>query len=184
MRNFYFYIFALFVFSFSISSCQSVRQSDISINASNAAQQNSGREPQQRAEAIQEKSETSRAEPEKKNLEEEKKSPADTTTNPAGGKLENRCGWFINPTPANASLEDRDGEWIVSVQGGHQAEGDYPEFSDDDWVKTNVNYGYGCACMKVRVDYKTHRVLEIASATAKPLSACRKDPALKEPTAD
>ena len=39
-----------------------------------------------------------------------------------------RCGWFSNPTPANASLYDRDGEWVIGVQGGHQAEGDWPDF--------------------------------------------------------
>ena len=49
-------------------------------------------------------------------------------------KVETRCGWFSNPTPANASLYDRDDEWIISVQGGHQAEGDWPEFSPKQWV--------------------------------------------------
>lgn len=31
--------------------------------------------------------------------------------------LETRCGWFHNPTPNNATLTDRDGEWVVSTQG-------------------------------------------------------------------
>ncbi|HEX8370593.1 MAG TPA: DUF4087 domain-containing protein [Pyrinomonadaceae bacterium] len=175
MRNFLFSILILFFIGFSLSSCQSVRQNDISVSASNAAPQNSKKEPQQRAEAIQ-------AAPEKEKTKEQENFPADSVqTSAAVGKFENRCGWFSNPTPANASLEDKDGEWIISVQGGYQAEGDYPEFEDDKWVKTNGNYGYGCACMKVKVDYKTHRVLEIASAKVKPLAACRKDPALKEP---
>lgn len=39
-----------------------------------------------------------------------------------------RCGWFENPTPANAWLTDRDGDWIIPVQGGHQANGDWPAF--------------------------------------------------------
>ena len=63
---------------------------------------------------------------------------------PAGDKAELRCGWFSNPTPANASLYDRDDEWIISVQGGHEAEGDWPSFSPKQWVETNVHYGYGC----------------------------------------
>lgn len=92
---------------------------------------------------------------------------------------ENRCGWFSNPTPANASLFDRDGEWIVGVQGGHQADGDWPAFGPKEWVKTNGNYGYGCACMRVRVDRESKEVLAIESARAKPLSACRKDPAIR-----
>ncbi|MEN3329606.1 MAG: hypothetical protein V7638_4413 [Acidobacteriota bacterium] len=94
-------------------------------------------------------------------------------------KSEMRCGWFSNPTPANASLHDRDAEWIIGVQGGHQAEGDWPEFGPKQWIETNVHYGYGCACMKVRVDPDTHTVLEIESAKARPLSACRADRKLK-----
>jgi hypothetical protein len=90
-----------------------------------------------------------------------------------------RCGWFSNPTPGNASLHDADAEWIIGVQGGHQAEGDWPTFGRGQWVKTNVNYGYGCACMRVRADRRAHEVLEIESANARPLSACRNDRALK-----
>jgi hypothetical protein len=42
-----------------------------------------------------------------------------------------------------------------------------------------VHYGYGCACLRLRVDRKTHRVIEIESAKARPLSACRNDRKLK-----
>jgi hypothetical protein len=104
-------------------------------------------------------------------------------TNGAAGapapRAETRCGWFDNPTPANATLHDRDDQWIVSVQGGHQAEGDWPSFGPKQWVETNGHYGYGCACMNVRVDRESGRVLEIVSARARPLSACRRDKALK-----
>ena len=92
---------------------------------------------------------------------------------------ETRCGWFSNPTPANASLHDRDAEWIIGVQGGHQADGDWPEFGSRQWVKTNGHYGYGCACMRVQTNGKTHEVSMIESAQARALSACRKDAALK-----
>ena len=91
-----------------------------------------------------------------------------------------RCGWFSNPTPANASLHDRDAEWIIGVQGGYQAEGDWPEFSSKQWVKTNVNYGYGCACLRVRVDRSTERVIKIESAQARELSVCRRDRTLRK----
>ena len=94
-------------------------------------------------------------------------------------RAETRCGWFSNPTPANASLHDRDDEWIVGVQGGHQAEGDWPSFGPKQWVETNGHYGHGCACMSVEVDRESGRVLEIKSARARPLSACRRDKALK-----
>lgn len=97
----------------------------------------------------------------------------------AAEPAETRCGWFSNPTPANASLHDRDGEWIISVQGGYQAEGDWPSFAPKQWVETNGHYGHGCACMRVRVNREEQRVLAIESARARPLSVCRRDRALK-----
>ncbi|HKR01523.1 MAG TPA: DUF4087 domain-containing protein [Pyrinomonadaceae bacterium] len=102
-----------------------------------------------------------------------------TTATPAVVQSETRCGWFSNPTPANASLHDRDAEWVIGVQGGHQAEGDWPEFGPGQWVRTNVNYGYGCACMQVRVDHRTHEVMAIESARARSLAVCRKDRSLR-----
>ena len=102
-----------------------------------------------------------------------------TAGTPAAVAAKTRCGWFSNPTPANASLHDREAEWIIGVQGGHQAEGDWPEFGPKQWIETNVHYGYGCACMSVEVDRESGRVLEIKSARARPLSACRRDKALK-----
>ena len=94
-------------------------------------------------------------------------------------KAETRCGWWDNPTPQNVSLLDRDGEWIVSIQGGHQADGDGPVFKDSEWVSTNRSYGYGCACVDAVFDRRTHQVVRIRSAVARPLGACRSDPALK-----
>ncbi len=104
---------------------------------------------------------------------------AGTRARTPGAQAESRCGWFSNPTPANASLHDRDAEWVIAVQGGHQAEGDWPQFGPKQWVETNGHYGYGCACMRLRVNGETHEVLAIESARARPLSACRRDRALK-----
>jgi uncharacterized protein DUF4087 len=95
---------------------------------------------------------------------------------------ETRCGWFDNPTPSNVWLHDRDGEWTIGIQGGHQAEGPWPTFKKRQWVHTNGgSYGYGCACLRVEADHKTKRVLTIKRAEARELAACRADPALKEP---
>jgi hypothetical protein len=88
-------------------------------------------------------------------------------TPPTLEKSEMRCGWFSNPTPANASLFDREGEWIIGVQGGYQAEGDWPSFSPKQWVQTNGHYGYGCACLRVRVDRSERRILVIESTQAR-----------------
>jgi len=100
----------------------------------------------------------------------------------AASQFETRCGWFSNPTPANIWLYDREGEWTIGVQGGYQVEGDWdwPDFKPRQWVKTNGNYGYGCACLQLRVDRETHRVNEIKSSRARPLAACRQDRTLKK----
>jgi hypothetical protein len=104
-----------------------------------------------------------------------------TPTIAADGPWEKRCGWFSNPTPSNVWLNDRDGEWTIGIQGGNQAAGDWPDFKPGEWVKTNVNYGYGCACMLVKVDHKSRQVLEMKSAYSRRLAACRQDRRLKEP---
>jgi len=96
-------------------------------------------------------------------------------------KPETRCGWFINPTPGNAWLIDPDAQWTVGLQGGHQAEGSWPEPpSEKDWVKPDGDprgYGYGCACLKV-VTGPDHSIARILSAKGKPLAQCRRDRAL------
>lgn len=104
------------------------------------------------------------------------------SANEMASAVETRCGWFVNPTPGNAWLNDKDGEWTIGVQGGHQAEGDWPTFGRRQWIKTNGSYGYGCACLRVEVNRDTFEVLEIKKATARPLSACRKDRALRDPS--
>jgi hypothetical protein len=97
-------------------------------------------------------------------------------------QFETRCGWFSNPTPANIWLYDREGEWTIGVQGGYQVEGEWPwpVFKRHRWVKTNGNHGYGCACLRLRVDRETHNVIEIKSARAQALAVCRQDKSLKK----
>ena len=99
--------------------------------------------------------------------------------NPAKA-AETRCGWLINPTPANWYLKDKDAQWTISVQGGYQAGGmnTIPPFNDDEYVKTNVNYGYGCACLNVVTDRNRMRITTIQGGEQLPLSTCRKDPNL------
>lgn len=95
-----------------------------------------------------------------------------------------RCGWFQNPTPGNAWLTDRDGDWSVGVQGGPQADGDRPSFTRARWVRVNGPYGYGCACLRALVEapgQPEQRVLRIVSASSRPLQACRRDRNLREP---
>lgn len=105
-----------------------------------------------------------------------------THAQPSPPTAQTRCGWFDNPTPGNASLFDRNGEWVIGIQGGHQAEGDWPSFSDAQWVVTNSgNHGHGCACLSVEVSASTHEVMRITAAHARNLAVCRRDRTLKEP---
>ena len=96
--------------------------------------------------------------------------------------FETRCGWFSNPTPSNISLFDRDGEWVIGVQGGYQVTSDWnwPDFSPEQWVNTNLDYGYGCVCMQMKVNSKTHEVVAIKHARAQSLAKCNDDRALEK----
>ena len=93
---------------------------------------------------------------------------------------EQRCGWFDNPSPGNAWLHDRDGRWTVAIQGDHQAKGDWPPvYKPGEWRRSGgYSYGYGCACLTVKVDAEEKNILEIVSSKGRPLSVCRKDKAL------
>ena len=95
---------------------------------------------------------------------------------------EKRCGWLVNPTPANWWLNDSDGEWTLSAQMGFEAEGMdlIPEFPEDQWVITNAgSYGYGCACMSVDTtpanDTQDEHVTRIYDVKVLPLSTCEND---------
>ncbi len=104
--------------------------------------------------------------------------PAVAATAPdnQGAAFQRRCGWFENPTPANATLTDRDGDWIIATQGGHQAQGDWsPVFAAGQWVATNGQYGYGCACLSMKVDASSQEVIAVKDPKARPLAACRAD---------
>jgi hypothetical protein len=102
---------------------------------------------------------------------------------------ETRCGWYMNPTPGNLWLMDKDATWTISSQGdadGAGAEGidNAPEFDEKQFVETNnpgSGYGYGCACMRVAVDKASERITEIFSGESKPLGACKADKALPSP---
>lgn len=93
---------------------------------------------------------------------------------------ERRCGWLQNPTPSNWWLVDRDGSWTISVQGGYSAQGMelIPDMTRRDYVTTNGNYGYACACLDVDANRKAMRITRIYKGRQLPLKTCRQDPAL------
>ena len=95
-----------------------------------------------------------------------------------------RCGWIQNPSPANWYLVDRDGEWLMGQQGGHQAKGldEVQDLTARHWTVTNgSSYGYGCGCVTGAFDTRSKRATAIARVRQKPLAACRADRKLPRP---
>lgn len=95
--------------------------------------------------------------------------------------FETRCGWFANPTPGNITLSDRDGVWLLGSQGTYEVAdwNDWPDFGSE-WVNTNGHYGYGCACMDVKVNRKEKEVTSVRHMRVRPLATCREDNALSQ----
>lgn len=104
-------------------------------------------------------------------------------TQASGAWAENRCGWLQNPTPGNWWLTDRDATWIIMAQGGFEADGMdlIGDISAGDYVATNGNYGYACACMDVMTDTESTRITMIHSFRQIPISKCSRDSALPSP---
>jgi Protein of unknown function (DUF4087) len=102
----------------------------------------------------------------------------------AAKKVSTRCGWYDNLTPGNSGLADRQGYWLIGVQGGHQAIGDLPKFSKARWISKNRSYGYGCACLKVETDEDNQTITQIISSRSVSLKQCTKDSALKNKRPD
>lgn len=94
---------------------------------------------------------------------------------------ETRCGWLENPTPGNWWLTDKDASWTLATQGIEAPDAvmlNLPAFDDDEYVATNGNYGYGCACLSVDVDKAEERIVRVHSGRTIPLSRCEGDKAL------
>lgn len=67
--------------------------------------------------------------------------------------------------------------------GGQEPDGmeAIPDISEGDYVRTNGNYGYACACMTVDTDAAEGRILAIHAFRQLPISQCKNDPALSAP---
>ena len=107
---------------------------------------------------------------------------AGTFIGQADAAPERRCGWLANPSPANWWLLDRDGEWVLSVQGREPVPGldTIPDMTTLGWVGTNGPHGYGCACL-VLDTAPGRRVVRILSGEPLPTQRCNADRALPPP---
>ncbi|ODS05466.1 DUF4087 domain-containing protein [Vibrio scophthalmi] len=97
------------------------------------------------------------------------------------GVAEMRCGWFDNSTPGNMSLLDRDGSWNISVQGGEAVDDDSMAIvsqvteNQDEFVRTNRNNGFSCACLTVDSDIESFTIVKIHQAKQLLLKQCLED---------
>lgn len=100
-----------------------------------------------------------------------------------GAFAETRCGWLENPTPGNWWLLDKDDSWTLMQQGGYQADGMdmIGDISAGDYVATNGNYGYACACLDVETNAEASRVVVIHGFKQLKMSKCTNDKALTPP---
>jgi hypothetical protein len=97
---------------------------------------------------------------------------------------ERRCGWLMNPTPGNWWLTDRDGTWTLMTQGMEPSDDvmlNLPDFDEDEYVASNGNYGYGCACLTVDVDRAEARIVRTYAGDILPLRRCEADKSLPSP---
>lgn len=106
-----------------------------------------------------------------------------TGANAAAGQAENRCGWLANPTPGNWWLVDKDATWVLASQGNAKGAGaagmdKLPDFDPTQYVKSNGNYGYGCACLKLVTDPAAKTVKSVVGGKILALATCRKDKSL------
>jgi hypothetical protein len=99
---------------------------------------------------------------------------------------EKRCGWYEMPTPGDLWLTDKDATWSITSQGeadGPDAEGaeKAPDFDPKQFVKTqgsDIDYGYGCACLEVETDAGSKRITRVFSGHTLPLATCKNDKSL------
>lgn len=96
---------------------------------------------------------------------------------------ETRCGWLENPSPANLWLIDADSIWTISEQGGvtvsDSSMDNLPTTNDDEYVRTNVNYGFSCVCLRVDTDRSSSRILVVHSGEQLLLKQCLEDPKIR-----
>lgn len=102
---------------------------------------------------------------------------------PAIAAPERPCGWLHNPSPGHGWLTDRDGDWLLSVQGRDAVPGmeKLPEFGPHAWGRTDGSYGQGCACMVMERGARVGDVRRLVSTEILPLSRCRGDRSLPRP---
>jgi hypothetical protein len=108
---------------------------------------------------------------------------ASSSSAPPLSTPENRCGWYVNLTPGDLWLVDRQATWILTSQGDVQGPAAVdvekaPDFDRTQFHAVQGDYGYGCACISVDVDPATDLVTKVHGGKALPLATCKADRSL------
>jgi len=94
---------------------------------------------------------------------------------------EMRCGWLENPSPANIWLIDKDATWFLSAQGRFNLDHQSLDLAyegiknKEQFVKTNENYGFSCACLTVDVNEDAEEIVKVYKSTQLNLKQCLAD---------
>ncbi|WP_425494529.1 DUF4087 domain-containing protein [Lysobacter auxotrophicus] len=97
----------------------------------------------------------------------------------AENREEKRCGWLSLSRSSEVSLRDRDGSWSVTRKGPDGGLLGQGGFRRGHWVRTDDTAGYGCACVRAKVNKVARRIFEVSDVQSQPLSRCFSDPGLK-----
>ena len=79
---------------------------------------------------------------------------------------EYRCGWLDNPEPGSYQLIDKEAVWNISKNGGYRIPAaslkNLPERQEEQFIRTNGNFGYSCSCVSVKTDVRNRRITAIS----------------------
>jgi hypothetical protein len=104
-----------------------------------------------------------------------------------GSAAEQRCGWYINPTPGNLWLQDKDAIWSITSQAQSDgpdavgADDKAPMMNSNEYVDKGNGHGHGCACLTVDTDRKKKKITRVYSGHLLPLTRCKADGTLPDP---
>jgi hypothetical protein len=104
----------------------------------------------------------------------------------SGYASEQRCGWYINPTPGNLWLQDKDALWGITSQMQSEgpdaigADDKAPQMNSKEYMDKGTGHGHGCACLTVDTDHKD-KITRVYSGRTLPRAKCKEDKTLPEP---
>ena len=79
---------------------------------------------------------------------------------------EYRCGWLDNPEAGSFQLIDKESVWTISKNLGYRIPAaslkNLPQRQEDQFIRTNGNFGYSCSCISVKTDARTSRITTIS----------------------